>query len=119
MITGGYHGDKHVMLTEIITEIIPRGSDTATWTFFFFRPYITCSDIFSLDNIVRIWDTILVSPPSLPFFIAIAIMQVGGRRKEGGRRTGTEEGEGGRGRRKKEEEGGGRRRKREGRRRGG
>eukprot|EP01127_Copromyxa_protea_P020918 TRINITY_DN7059_c0_g1_i2.p1 TRINITY_DN7059_c0_g1~~TRINITY_DN7059_c0_g1_i2.p1 ORF type:complete len:955 (+),score=170.51 TRINITY_DN7059_c0_g1_i2:385-3249(+) len=31
--------------------------------------------IFSLDNIVRIWDTILVSPPSLPFFIAIAIMQ--------------------------------------------
>lgn len=32
-------------------------------------------DIFSLDKVFRIWDTVLVNPPSLPIFIAVAIMK--------------------------------------------
>eukprot|EP01126_Amoeba_proteus_P055313 TRINITY_DN6854_c0_g1_i5.p1 TRINITY_DN6854_c0_g1~~TRINITY_DN6854_c0_g1_i5.p1 ORF type:complete len:447 (-),score=89.97 TRINITY_DN6854_c0_g1_i5:245-1585(-) len=31
--------------------------------------------IFSLDKIVKIWDILLISPPSLPLFIAVAIVQ--------------------------------------------
>src|SRR4051812_7749544 len=32
-------------------------------------------DIFSLDQLWRIWDTLLVSPPSLPLFIALSILE--------------------------------------------
>jgi len=32
-------------------------------------------DMFSLDQIWRMWDTVLVSPPSLPLFIAISVLE--------------------------------------------